>query len=585
MLKRLVKQFSKDNIFVIILILLAFLPRVYRLDKFPPGIIHDELNYVLNAKSLFHTGQNIPLTASAILSWGETNYDVVISELPSYIISIWIGLTKLSLFTARLPYVLISTLSVVLLYLITSKLLGKTIAKYSSLVFAFNPWSIHLGRSALEVNFATFFFLLSFYTILIASPNKILTALIFFVAMFLSYLGAKLLFLPLILILLAYRYFDSKTSHNDRKKYLLFAGLSVIVLFSYVLTLGNQPSGTRRVELILFERDWAENLVNKERLQAIPNLGLELFSNKATVILRRIVDVYLSAFSSIGLFARGETISIYSIWEYGQFHYIDFFLILAGIVYLYKLNRKVFWLLVAIILVSPTVASIDLVERTYAIRAYPMFPIFCILSGIGIWYFKAKFNFKKIATILVSIIYISSILYFLNLYFYRFPIYASERYFLSERIIANYVMRAEDNPEIKKIYVSTNESPKIVLEEYLFFSGLYDKKESIIAVNKNINNHDFSFGKVTYTNDCPEDFVLEDGNILISHHTSKCSKEESGKRGIVDLKDAGTVYYIDNDKLCKGLNLQRYYRPMDISVFDLEMQEVSEFCRNWIVSF
>ncbi len=585
MQKKLLSLFSKDKVIILSLFVIALLPRIYQLNRFPPGIIHDELNYVLNAKSLFHTGENIPLTASALFSWGEKNYDVVISELPSYLILLWVGLTKLSFFTARLPYAIVSSFSVVLLYLISKHLLGKEIAKWSGLVMALNPWSIHFGRMALEVNFATFFFLLGMYLFLILPSRKIFYALVFLIAMFLSYLGAKLHFLPLITILLIYKYHSTKDSKKQKKIYLKVLGLSLLILLAYVLTLDYQPSATRRVELILFERNWAASLVNQERLQAIPNAGLEILSNKATVIIRRIADIYLRGFSTIGLFTRGETVSVYSIWQYGQFHHVDFFLILLGLVITFSLSQQVFWLLITIILLAPTVSSIDLVERTFAIRAYPMFPMFSIIIGVGLWYLKEKIKFKRIIFGIVGLVYLVSLVYFFNIYFYRYPIYAAERWFLSERIIANYVIHAENNSNIKNIYVSTNESPKIVFEEYLFFSGLYENKENITKINENIENHKFSLGKVNYLDGCPENINLGEADVLISHKNFECSEEEPGKRGIVDLKDAGTVYYIDNDLVCNQNDLARYYRPMETSAFDLEKMTKDEFCTNWIISF
>lgn len=88
----------------LIIIATAIFFRVFLLDLFPVSIIPDELNYVLNAKSLWFTGHNIPLTASALFSWGETNFDIVISEVPSYITSLWIGPHSLNHFNARIPY-------------------------------------------------------------------------------------------------------------------------------------------------------------------------------------------------------------------------------------------------------------------------------------------------------------------------------------------------------------------------------------------------------------------------------------------------------------------------------------------------
>jgi hypothetical protein len=582
------KNFFKKNAFLIFLFIISLALRAYRLDKFPIAMIHDELNYVMNAKSLYHTGKNIPLTATALLSWGEKDFDVVISELPSLIIVPWVGPNILNQFNSRILYVLISSFSVVLLYLIVKILLSEPIANYASLVFALNPWSIHIGRTALEVNFSIIFFLLGVY-FLIRKNASLFLSFTFFVAMFMTYLGAKLNFVPLIVIFLFYKYYIIKDKAKVSRKFLMYFFASLAVLLTYTLSISGQPSGERTDELIIFERDWAASLVNDERRQAIPNTGLEIFSNKATVIIKRVLDVYLKAFSTTGLFSRGETVSVYSTWEYGQFHYIDFALIIMGLIALFAVNRKVFWLVAVVLAISPIVSSIDLVEHTYAIRAYPMFPFLAILSGVGFWYIRQNLRFGKIVSIFIGVVYIGSILFFLNLYLYRYPVYAAERWFFSERIIANYVKHSMDFPEVKKIYVSTVESPKITFENLLFYMGLYNNKEQVEKANVIIKSKDFTYEKLTVVHGCPQENGIsdteDDGTILITHRRFNCLEEKPGYRGIVDLKDAGTVFVIRNDKLCEGLDLQRYYRPMDIGVFDVEKLSTESLCKNWIISF
>lgn len=576
------RKFLKNNLFLVILFLASLIVRFWKLDLFPISIIHDEINYVLNAKSLWNTGENIPWTASALFSWGEKNFDVVIAELPSILTSPWIGPLPLNHLNVRAPYALISSFSVVLLYLIAKELFKKEqIARLAGLIFAFNPWSIHFGRTALEVNFATFFFLLGTYFILLYNSWRIFWAFPAFLASFLSYLGAKLHFFPLILILLVWKY---KTTGKKADKYpfFLFGLLAFLTVLVYFLTLNYQPTGKRAGELIFFNQEWASEIVNKERRQAIPNKGLNFFSNKATVILQRIGDVYLLAFSPVGLFAKGETVSVYSLWQHGQFYYLDFLLIFFGLLYVFAKYRKVFWLLVSIIASAPWVSSIDLVEKTFAVRAYPMFPFLALLAGIGFLYIKEQFPFGKYIVSVAAGLYILLILNFLNLYFFRYPIYSAERWFFSERLIAHYISLAEEAEDIDKIYIVTKENPKWVFEEYLFYSGNYNDKASIQRMNKRIRERNFSWKKAVFLDKCPQDIGKKDVLIL---DRRICPRDEQGKHGIVDLKDAGTVLIIENDLLCKNLPLQRYSRVTDMKNLYIERQERTIFCKNWISQF
>mgnify|MGYP001563989667 CR=1 FL=1 len=106
------------HFFLIILIVFAVIPRFLWLDHLPISMVYDELNYVLNSKSQFRSGQNIPWTASSLFSWGEKNFDIVISEAPSLIDSIWIGPNPLNQFNARLPNAVMAIFSVIFVYLI-----------------------------------------------------------------------------------------------------------------------------------------------------------------------------------------------------------------------------------------------------------------------------------------------------------------------------------------------------------------------------------------------------------------------------------------------------------------------------------
>ncbi len=583
---RIPHNLNIKNLYLILVFFLALLPRVYKLNKFPPSMIHDELNYVMNAKSLWTTGKNIPLTASALFSWGESEFDVVISELPSLIIAPWVGINDLSQLNVRIFYAFLSSLSVVLIYLIVETLLNKEVAFFTGFVAAFNPWSIHIGRTALEVNFAIFFFLLGTLLFLRSKTLKTLFAFPFFLAGFLSYLGAKLHFFPWIMILLIYKWLELK-EENKKKGYLLIFGiLSFAVLVFYTLTLSFQPAGSRKGELTFFNESWASKIVDTERRLAIPNQGLRIFSNKLTVTLKRAGDVYLKAFSTVGLFSRGETVSVYSLWEYGQFHFLDFILILVGFVGLYFFNRRIFWLISFLVLLGPWVSAIDLVEETYAIRAFPTYIFLWVFAGFGFWYLS-KSKRQKLIFSLILILYFFSIAYFINLYLYRYPIYSAERWFFSERILSSYIKRVLAKYPGTKIYVSSVESPKIVFENFLFYTGLYNTKDQVIYANSRLKDKVFGIGNVTFMHGCPfgSEKDISPDYVLISHQRFKCLEESQERRGIVDLKDAGTVFVISDDKLCRGFELPRYYRPMNDKIFDIESLSDEDFCRNWIVAF
>src|SRR5438876_136657 len=73
---------------------------------------------------------------------------------------------------------------------------------------------------------------------------------------------------------------------------------------------------------------------------------------------------------------------------------------------------------------------------------------------------------------------------FMHLYYFRFPIYSAERWRFSQRLAANYAMRAQSKTEIKKVYVVTEHSSKWAFEEYLFYSGAYNSVDQVKRINQ-----------------------------------------------------------------------------------------------------
>lgn len=568
----------EQNFHLILVFALALFLRVIFLDVLPIGMTHDELNYIVTAKSLFLSGSSVPLTAMSLFSWGTANFDVVIAELPSVLISPIIGVFPFSQFIARFPYAIISALFVVVFYLVVQRLVGTKPALVSAVVMAINPWNIHFGRTAFEMNFSLLFYFIAIFVVLRNNANKIHWALPFFLAGFLSYLGAKLLFLPIIIVTLAYKYVSEGRKRTERKHYLRFLLIAVFVFLLYFATLVYQPAGSRKSELIFFDRHFSAGLVNDERRSSINNPFQAIFSNKLSASLKYAVNNYLGAFSTNFLFINGEQRGAYSFWQHGPFYSLDFLLILAGLLFLYVNKRKVFAFVVSIVMISPVVSAVDIVETSYVIRAFPMFPMIVLLSGYGLYCLYQMIG-KKVFRILIVVIYILFFLNFAYLYVFRYPVYAAEGWFFSEKILSNYLERTMNKPEVSSVKVVVDE-PKIVFEEYLFHSDVYSNKERIVEINSRIANSNFSFGKLSFSAECPSQ-LAEDGVLILSSDI-ECDFESGLSSKILSLSDAGVVFQIKNDTLCSGYSQPNYYRLNALA--DLKMESLTDqnFCNLWI---
>ncbi len=400
----------------------------------------------------------------------------------------------------------------------------------------------------------------------------------FFVAGFLSYHGAKLLFLPLIALLCLWKYLDN--GKVNWKPLLSLAVLAFLISFSYFVTLKYQPSNARTGEIVFNDSAAASSSVDNERKAAIPGFQQQIFLNKATYFYKRLTDTYLHTFSTDFLFVSGENRGAYSFWIHGLFYYIDFPLIILGLIGLYTVSKKVWWLVVGIIAISPITSVLSGGEPSYVIRSGLLFPMLAALSGIGIWFLLNQFKkYRILVGGVILIIYLFSVANFLNLYFTRYPIYNSEGFYFSNKILSRYIDLNLDKEEITPIIISVVE-PRILFEKFLFYNNLYTK-ESAGNLNQKIAQKDFSYKNIRFISKCSQD-VATGSAILVYEAKMECEKEVQPTTRILSPSDAGSLFIIKNDKLCTHYNLSRYPRINSIFEFDVNNLDPENFCKTWI---
>lgn len=573
-------NFVRANFYLILIFCLALLLRVWWLDIFPIGLTHDEHEYIMQAKSLFYTGQGIPSAPLfGIFSWGQQGSGNVLAELPSFLIAPIVGPFNSSQFIARLPYAFISSLMTIVVYFIFYALTKKkSLALLASLVLTLNPWSIHFGRTSFELIFAVFFYLVGIYFVVKANKWRIFYALPFFIAGFLSYHGAKLLFFPLILLVCLWRYLQPQGI--NKKQLISLAALGLFIPLFYFVTIKYQPSSARVGELIFYDTATVSSAVDNERKSSIPGFQQEIFLNKANYLLQRITNTYLHTFSTDFLFVSGENRGAYSFWIHGLFYYIDFPLIILGLVGLYITTRRGWWLVISILAISPLTSALSGGEQSFVIRSGLVFPLLASLSGIGIWFLLNQFKrYRVFAGGIVLIIYLFLVASFLNLYFARYPIYNSEGFFFSNKVLSRYIDLNLAKKEAAPIIISVVE-PRILFEKFLFYSNLYTK-ETAWDFNQKIAQKDFSYKNIRFIDKCSQD-VATGSATLIYEAKMECDKEVQPTTRILSPADAGSLFIIKNDRLCNSDGLSRYPRVNRISELDVYKLSEDNFCRDWI---
>ncbi len=581
---------------LIAILIFALILRLWWLNRLPVGITYDEVEYVLDAKAIYFTGKDISGSWSP-LSLITKPVGVLTAEFPALIISPLIGPLELSLFTARLPYALASVLMVFVLYLIAQELFNsKKVALIAALLLSINPWSFHFGRTAFESPMAILFYLIGLYLLLKNRSWRIILSFPFFFLAFFTYLGTKLILLPFSLTLCLFHYFWSGRKRS-LKPYIILFLLTLFLVSGYVLTLKYQPGQGRMGDLLIFATGKAAQAVNDERRLTLPNSLMILFSNKALYSLKTFIANYLGAFSPKFLFLFGETRGAFSVWTHGLFYYLDLIFIIIGFLKLFETNKRLWFFLTILAAIAPLPSALGADYESYVLRSALLYPFLILFAAFGISFLINLFRHHRQLLVLGLIaVYSLSLVNYLYIYFFRYPVYGSEGFFFSGRVLTKYLSLYQKDPDKEMIVLSPDYQG--LFKQYLFYSRLYNQ-ENAQRIADHIRQGKFEWGNITFTNTCPEESALKnENNILIYKCDSQCEEEleklvtsrlasekklASKRLSISNLADSGEIYRISGDSVCSEYELRTYPRAMVMDDFQVENQETEAFCQKWIM--
>jgi len=485
------KTILKNNLvrlsFAAILIFAIFI-RFWKLGDFPSGSTPDESINIDNAYSIWHTlkdvgGHFLPLSFNFLNSY---------EPVPIYLISPFVGLMGLNLFSARLSSVIASVISVVMIFLITKKLTNKLpIAIFTMFVFAVSPWQIQLSRIALVGQIALFFYLAAIYIFLRnLKKGNINWSLPAFLFGFYSYHATKIFMIAFIPILL-FIYRDELL--KKKKEVIVFAIGILLIIISFVFVLKTQ-SVNRQDVFITYNGSIVTDITKTERTyNSAPPVIKKFFTNKLLTYFQMIWGNYLSAFSPDYLFINGETgynQKIYGLGDRGVLYVIELPLLIAGILYVFsqKTQLRSFLLLGLLIAPLPSTFAID---KSYGMRSIMMLPFLSMLIGCGIYVVinKLRAISKRYSFLLLwffALTYLFFIAQFLYQYFFRYNIYGAEAMFQSSRDVTEYV--AKEHDKYKQVLIVNNGG---LLWQYALFNRENPNKIQSAYRTKQIDNIKF----------------------------------------------------------------------------------------------
>lgn len=580
MLKEVLKCFFQDKykLFIILGILLfGILFRFLWLDKFPVGMNHDEIDVTLSAKSYWRFGTDIsgiPFPKSLFI----TRTEAALSGFPSILLAPILGLLKSTPTLVRIPFVLVSLLTMFFLSLLAWDFTkNRKLTIIVCLVSLISPWLFFYSRSPTEVPFSLLFTLIGIYLLFRFYGKKIFYSLPFFIAAFLSYFGAK----PVVPVLVVFLIFiHAKTiAKTALKTYILYVLLLVGLVGVYIFGSLSTPGSTyliRHKELSILSPDKYSGAVNEERRASISYPLKTLFFNKFVSLVENVERKYVGSISPNYLFFSGDELVPFQ--EHGVLYLLDLVFIVLGIISVGKLKNKkekiLAYIILSLFIAGPIGSAITVIGNQYIFRSFLLIPAFILLISLGINFALNNFKFKYGTSIFV-IAYLIFFLNFLYFFFFRYSIKQQENHFLRERVLSNYLIRTKSEGE-EILFVS--KYPIRAMLEYVFFSNYLDRVGELPQKEK---GESYEIDGIAFTGDCDAANVISSKTIIIDQRA--CSIPSRNNYVVIEnQKDAGSQFIIYNDKLCKDERLTPWRREHLLSDYSIEKMNDALFCRRWI---
>ena len=444
---RLKKQLIFLGIFI-----LALLLRIVNLNSVPYGFHVDEAKAAWNSFSILRTGHDdhgkfLPLYYDSFGDFRPTG--IIYSIIPSLLIF------GNNIFATRFPSALFGALSIFPIILIFKQFIDSKDKKWwwlPGFLLAVNPWHIIVSRATSEVVIALFFALFAIYYFIKSINTKarasMIFTLLFLVLSYFFYHNVRVL-LPILLIIIAVFYW-SEIKKNHRQKPIL-----AIVLISFLIT------------FLFFSASEARGRLSQVSLLSDPKIRLEtinmpneegpghvliarIFHNRPSVIIKNTINEYVNYFSTNFLVGDTALPLRYRMQNFGLITYIELLLLVLS--FCAAGTRKIVWLPVLLLLISPLPAAITNEDTPNLHRALFMLPFIVLLESYGIIFLS---SIKKDSRLVLGTLFLALFINF---------IYFSHFYFVHQKFGLPPYFRNGGSAEIAiKSYQLKDQYSKIIL--------------------------------------------------------------------------------------------------------------------------
>lgn len=453
----------KIRIFLLFIILLALLLRIFKIGEIPNSIYGDEQAFAWNAYNILKLGQD---EYGNPYPWHFRSFDDYKSPIPVYLLVPFLKVLGMNAFSIRLPIVIASVLTVLATYLLARLFLNKKTSLLVAFLLAISPWHIHLARGFFEVELSLLFFVLGVYLFLKSKMklSLMITGMLFFGFSLYSYLTPRILlplFLPFLFIyyFIFYRSFISDQSSIKSTKTIIkdyVISLLFLLLISLpLIKLAVVDKGIARFDkLTTAVNKIVVDTVNRERNATnLDSFWRVRFHNKYTIWARLIKTNYLEHLSSNFWYITGDNNLRVFTGNMGMFYLLEFPFLLIGMYDLWKDKRNIAIFFLGWLLFSPIPSSI--VGRPFGVRSLFMLPAPYFFVGFGLY--KAlnlfqKIRFKQIISMLIVVGFTITLGSQLIRYYLEYPVYAATWWGWENKAALEYARVREANYD--KIFIS-----------------------------------------------------------------------------------------------------------------------------------
>ncbi len=454
----LVKQsMMKSKIILFLIIILAFLLRIFKIDNFPATLYGDEQAFAWNAYNILKLGQD---EYGNPYPWQFRSFDDYKAPLPVYILVPFLRILGMNNYSIRLPIVVAATFTVLTSFYLFKIFFNEKTSLLATFLFAVSPWHVHLSRGFFESTLALFLFILGIYFFLI-SGNRFLyhvVAVTFFSLTLYSYFTPRILLPVFILFLIFFSFWNFSKDQPFNKKKTFCILIFILTLFFFSLPL---------IKMTIFDKGFSRfnklfEILNQEIIVTVhrerfasdlPENIKIILHNKIIAYLRFIRDNYFEHLSLNFWYSTGDNSLRYFLGKMGMFYLIELPFMVSGIYWLIKNKKKKAVFFLGWILLSPLPAS--LVGRPFAVRSLALLPAPFVIVAHGIIKIRNSINntvFRKFFCLSVVFAYFFSLGFLLVRYYFEYPLYAATWWGWENKAALDYAKAREENYD--QIFIS-----------------------------------------------------------------------------------------------------------------------------------